>query len=152
MSTATIRSASCCSSLSKPSGSGLRGKLFNTGSLFSIPQILIGREAVIGMFGGRFQLRTKPGNERWPLYGDARLFAVKRDPVLKFILRYQLFAVIAELVATRDTKVARLQFEHDVGKNAQLEVTAIDAANRSPSIFIPGDKRPPFVGYERQIQ
>ena len=76
----------------------------------------------------------------------------KRDPALKFILRHQLFAVIAELVATRDTKVARLQFEHDVGKNAQFEVTAIDAANRSPLIFIPGDKRPPFVGYERQIQ
>ena len=26
-------------------------------------QILIGREVVIGLFGGRFQLRTKPGNK-----------------------------------------------------------------------------------------
>jgi hypothetical protein len=82
------------------------------------------------------------------LHGNARLSAVKRDSAPEFILRHQLFAVIAELVATRNTQIARLQFEHDVGKNAQLEVTAIDTHYHGTPIFISGNERPSFVGHE----
>jgi hypothetical protein len=57
-------------------------------------------------------------------------------------------SVITELVATRDTKVARLQIEHDVGKSAPFEVTAIDTLYHGTPIFIPDDERPPFVGHE----